>query len=97
MSCCGSNEQIAKMDANLSAFSLVGDSMELVLMRYTGAYDSEYINCPMSGNHYRTGKGQTFQAHGGDVDDLIAQGVAELVVSEQSFTQDMPESEAKSE
>lgn len=87
MSCCGSSETIARMGANESAFSLVGDSMELVLMRYIGAYDSEYINCPMSGNHYRTGKGQTFQVNAGDVDDLIAQGVAELVQSEQLFTE----------
>jgi hypothetical protein len=76
------------------AFAFFGDAMNRVLMRYIGAYDSEYINCPMSGNHYQTGKGQTFQVNAGDVDDLIQQGVAELVKSEQLVT---PKAKAKSE
>lgn len=73
--------------------SLMGENMNLVLMLYTGNYDSEYINCAGSGNHYRAGKAeglQQFQAAAGDVDELIAQGVAKPVETKRAIEDAMP-------
>lgn len=82
MSCCGGSSEIATMAPAVRPMSLMGESMNLVLMQYIGRYESEYINCPGSGNHYRAGTAEglrQFQAQAGDVDELIAQGVAKRV------------------
>lgn len=82
MSCCGGSSDVATMVPATRLMSLIGEDMNLVLMQYTGPYESEYINCAGSGNHYRAGTAeglQQFKAQAGDVAELVAQGVAKPV------------------